>query len=67
MKRIQLRGAFFIITPDTLVFLLSFLALANDSFKGPCSQVEDCTRANCHCSNKVKVKTISGILNSLYG
>ena len=67
MKRIQLGGASFIITPDTLAFLLSFLALANDSFKGSCSQVEDCTRANCHCSNKVKVKTISGILNSLYG
>lgn len=31
-------------------------------FKG-----EDCTRANCRCSNKVKVKTISGILSSLYG
>ena len=67
MKRIQLGGASFIITSDTLAFLLSFLALANDSFKGSCSQVEHCTRANCHCSNKVKVKTISGILNSLYG
>ena len=67
MKRIQLGGASFIITPDTLAFLLSFLALANDPFKGSCSQVEDCTRANCYCSNKVKVKTISGILNSLYG
>ena len=34
MKSMQFVGDFFIITPDTLPFLLSFLALSNDIFKG---------------------------------